>query len=473
MRVLFVHKQLDYELQGLMYMSSVLKSAGHEVALVVADQDDPVAFAAQYRPGLLGYSVCTGDQHYYLAMNRRIRQQIDAFSAFGGPHPTFFPEMIESEGVDGICIGEGEYALLDMVNALEQGQRVAGIANWWVKAGGEIYRNPPRPLVDDLDSLPPPDHDLIYASHKVLRRSKIKHFIAGRGCPYDCSYCFNHAYHEWYNGKGKRVRHRSVDAVIAEVRAVKEKYPLEFVVFLDDVFILARRWLTEFADRYPHEIGLPFFCNVRANLVDENLVALLKRAGCVTVSLGIEAGNDDLRNRILKRNMSKDQIFRAARLIRQAGMHLVTTNMIGLPGGTLENDLETLDLNARVRPSYANVFLFQPYPRTALGEYAVKEGYIEGSLDDIKPSAWETSIIKFSSRKEKRRIETLQKLFALGVEFPWAIPLTKQLIKVPNNPVYWLAYKLWKGYAIKKRVHPHHLAPWEYAQVVAHFMKLD
>ncbi len=474
MRVLFVIKQIDYEPMGIMHLSSVLKAAGHEVELSIAAQEDPVQRARDWQPGVLAYSLSTGSQDYYTALNHELRQVVPgAFSVFGGAHGTFFPEMIEAAGVDGVCIGEGEYAMRDLVDALAAGQEPYAIANWWFKRNGEVIKNPPRPLIADLDELPLPDRDLVYQRHRLTRRAKIKHFITGRGCPYDCSYCFNHAYWEIYKGTGsKRVRQRSVDNVLAEVAYVKEHYPLGFVVFVDDTFIVFKDWVAEFAEKYPQAIGLPFFCNVRANLVTPELVAQLKRAGCVSVGMGIEAGNDEMRNHVLRRHMSKETIINACRAVREGGLHLISTNMLGLPGGTLAQDFETLELNIACRPSYANTFLFQPYPRTALGEYAREGGYMAGSYEDIHTSAWETSILKFPPG-EKRQIENLQKWFALAVEFPWLRPILRPLLKLPRNRIYWLIHKLWKGYAIKQRIHPHKLTLREYVDMVSLYMKLD
>lgn len=471
MRVLFVAEQLDYEPNGFMHISSVLKKAGHEVDLVIADKQDPVQYAKEFMPDVLGFSVITGSQHFYLNLNRRIKETVDAFSVFGGPHPTFFPEMVNEPGVDGVCIGEGEYALLDLVDRLEKGSYYYDTPNWWFKEGDKLHRNPVRPLIDNLEELPLPDRELIYGKHRVLQNSKIKHFMTGRGCPYNCSYCFNHAYYEWYEGKGKRIRQLPVEHVIAEINSTRAKYPLEFVVFLDDTFILSRSWLMEFAEKYPRQVGLPFYCNVRANLVSLEQARLLKQAGCVSAGMGLEAGNDELRNLVLKRNLSKEQIIGACRTLREVGINVTTTNMLGLPKGTLANDFETLELNIACKPSYAYTFLFQPYPRTQLGEYAKSEGCMVGSFEDISDSAGERSILKFGSEKEKRQIERLQRLFAIAVEFPVLVPLVKLMINLPDNPIFWLVHKIHKGYAIKKRIHPHHLSPREYASMVLHYMK--
>lgn len=473
MRVLFVEKQIDYEPLGLLYLSSVLREAGHEVRLVVVVDEDPVTVARKWQPAVVGYSVYTGSQTYYRDLNLRVKEAVDVVSIFGGPHATYFPELIEEPGVDAVCVGEGEGAILDLVEALEAGRPLTGIENWWFNRNGRVERNPVRPLENDLDVLPFPDRGLLFEQDAFTRQSGIKHFITSRGCPYDCTYCFNHALAETYRHKGKRLRQMSVGRVIEEVKGVQARYPMQFVVFLDDLFIVHLDWLRELAEKFPREVGLPFFCNVRANLVTPEKIALLKQAGCASVGMGLETGNPALRNEILKRNLSDEQIVVASRLIREAGIQLLTTNMVGLPGGTLENDMETLALNHTCRPAYANAFLYQPYPRTELGEYAREHGHVEGSLDDIDHSAWERSVLRFSSAAEKRQIENLNKLFALAVEWPRLTGLVRWFIRLPPNPLFRLVYKLWKGYAIKNRIHPYRPSLREYVQTVRRFMKFD
>jgi anaerobic magnesium-protoporphyrin IX monomethyl ester cyclase len=464
-RVLFVAQQTDYEPQGIMYLSSALKTAGHEVDLAVATHQDPVEMARQFEPHVAAYSVITGSQRYYLDVNRRIKREVDGvFSVFGGPHPTFFPEMVEEEGVDGICRGEGEGALVDLVNALASGgpEAVLDIENWSFRGNGDpgeaaIITNPVRPYVSELDSLPFPDRALVYQRDPISARSKIKHFLTGRGCPYNCTYCFNHALSEIYRGKGRRFRQRSVDHVIEEVGWVRDHYPLEFVVFVDDTFVLSPQWLAEFAEKYPLQVGIPFFCNTRANLVTEEQVSLLREAGCHSVSMGIETGNDRLRNDLLKRRMSKEQILEA--------------NMIGLPTSTPEDDFETLELNIQAQPSYAHVFIFQPYPRTELGEFTREHGWMVGTFDDIGELAWDHSVLDFDE-EHKRGLAILQRFFAIGVEWPWTVPLIRRMMRLPDNTGFWLMNKLWKGWAIKNRVHPVTLSLREIAETAWHFMRI-
>jgi radical SAM superfamily enzyme YgiQ (UPF0313 family) len=252
---------------------------------------------------------------------------------------------------------------------------------------------------------------------------------------------------------------------------VRDHYPLEFVVFVDDTFVLSSAWLAEFAEKYPRQIGLPFFCNTRANLVTEEQVRLLREAGCHCVSMGIEAGNDRIRNELLKRRMSKEQILEAARLIHEGGLHLTTTNMIGLPTSTLADDLETLALNVEARPSYAHAFIFQPYPRTELGEYTREHGWMVGTFDDIGEVAWDHSVLEFDDA-HKRGLAVLQRFFAIGVEWPLLVPLIQRLMKFPDNRLFWWLNKAWKGWAIKNRVHPVKLSLQEMVETAWHFLRI-
>ncbi|HUW13002.1 MAG TPA: radical SAM protein [Anaerolineae bacterium] len=278
----------------------------------------------------------------------------------------------------------------------------------------------------------------------------IRPFITGRGCPYNCSFCFNKAYSELYQGKGARTRRRSVDDVLAEIAEVRERYGLSFVLFYDDTFILSRRWLEEFASKYPTAIGLPWWAQARAELVTDDRVALLKKAGCVSMSFGLETGNDELRTAVLNRDMSKEQIIQAGEVLRAHGIAFSTNNMVGLPGGGLAADLETLELNITTKPDYANCFIYQPYPKTRLGELAREQGLID-SFDDLSGSVTDDTPLRFAD-DEKRQIENLQKLFSITVEFPWLLPLTMWAIRLPRLRLYWLIYKLWKGYALKQRI---------------------
>ena len=179
---------------------------------------------------------------------------------------------------------------------LESGAHITDIKNFWIKDNGLVHKNNVRPLIQNLDDLPFPDRELLYGKDTYLRESKIKRFLSNRGCPFNCTYCFNRAYKEIYKGD-KIIRWRSVENLISEINEVKSRYPLELVRFIDDVFILPPvTWLEKFARLYKKEINLPFVCNLQVKIVTEDKIRLLKEAGCTAVYMAIEAGNDSMRN---------------------------------------------------------------------------------------------------------------------------------------------------------------------------------
>ena len=147
-----------------------------------------------------------------------------------------------------------------------------------------------------------------------------------------------------------------------------------------------------------------------------------------------------------------------------------------MPTGTLDDDFETMRLNAQAKVKYAHAFLFQPYPATELGEFTKKNGHMAGSFDDIGAIAWDSSILT-RDEKEKNQMENLQRWFALGVEFPWLEPILRVLVKAPRNPLidtlYWWVHKLWKGWAITRRVHPIKITPKVIWNNAKHFMQME
>lgn len=456
---LFTRETIGREPLGMLYLSSALKRAGHECMVADAASWRQAKRKAQaYNPDLLVYpTVCTGLQDYYLQLNRQLKALLPkSFSVFGGPHPTFFPEMVYEQGVDAICRGEGEDALVELAGKLSRGLPIAETDNWWIKEDGQVFQNGLRPLMEDLDQILFPDRTLL-DSYKAFGEYPIKSFLSGRGCPYKCSYCFNKAFHELYSQNGKVIRKRSVKNLIKEIEEVKKNYPLQLVLFEDDIFILQKEWLEEFAEVYPKAIALPFACNVRANLVTERAVKALKRAGCLCITMGIEAGNEKLRREMLNRSMTDEEILEACRLIKGHGIRLITENIVGIPGGCLEDDLMTLRLNQRAQPDYANCHILLPYPRTEMAAIAIAKGLIDdGYAYQSFPSPYKATVL---SLKEKRKTENLMRFFALAVTYPWINDRLPLLISLPLKPFYSALFKLFKVYSMKSRIFKVRLKP--------------
>jgi len=267
-------------------------------------------------------------------------------------------------------------------------------------------------------------------------------------CPYDCTYCFNHLlkklYREEAGGVGKYCRIRSVDNVIRELEEVRAIFPLNIIYFHDDLFIMNRAWLKEFSVEYKKRIGLPMICYVRANLIDEEIVQCLKEANCITIAMGVESGNEHLRKTLLKRIMSNEQIISAAQLFHKYGISIMTQNMVGLLEETIDDAYETIEVNTQVKPAYAWVSIFQPYPRTEMHKLCIEKGYLDPSHIQHASYQVESPINKGMT---KREFEDLHKFFALAIEFPLVRKFSHQMIRWPNNIVFNITYRLFKGYA--------------------------
>lgn len=427
MKFLFITKPFFIEPLGIMHLSAVIKELGNETDLITTSENLREKIS-EFNPDFVIYSIMTGDQDFYNNINKELKEKYDFFSIAGGPHVTFFPEMLQDSSFDAICIGEGEGAIKQFLQNSDSKQ----VPNFWFKTQDGIIKNPIHPLIENLDEIPFPDRELVF-KYPEIKDGPIKHFIASRGCPYNCSYCFNASWAKIYEGKGKRVRFRSAKNLIDEIQKVIDSSPTKLVYFQDDTFTLDVDWLKEFAQEYSQRIRLPFHCHVRANTLDEEKVRILKESGCYSVHLAAETADDRLRNEVLNRGMSKEQIIGASKILKENGIKLMLQNIIGLPEGSLEKDLETLELNIQCKPDYAWVSIFQPYPGTKLGELCKKKGIYTGDFNDLESNFFDSSKLNFPE-KYKNQLANLQKLFAVAVEHPdlYQSGLLRALIELPS-----------------------------------------
>jgi len=439
---------------GPLYLAGALRRAGHTVSLVQAEDEAAVLAAiAREKPRVVGLSATTGLHRVYLAWARAIRAAYPEVAiVLGGPHATFFPETLEAEpALDALCVGEGEESLLDWVAALEAGGPRACIPGFRVRAPGRILdgglRAPPR----ELDSLAPPARDLYYAGNPYLARFPVKAFLASRGCPYRCTYCFNRSLNDMYRGMGKPVRWRAPAALCDEIEEVRARWPLGLVWILDANFAVSRAWMRSFVPVYRARIGLPFFCKVRPNLVDPELADLLAEGGCTGVGMGVESGDDALRNDVLGRGLSREQIVTSCRLLKERGIRIMTFNMLGLPGETYERARATVDLNIECRVDYAAATILQPYPKTEIARRAAAEGWFDGDYDRIGYDYYSSTPLASPSEDDRKRILNLQRLFGLAVEFPEVRRSLDWLTARKGGRLYTEAFKLFHLRCFHKR----------------------
>ena len=437
--VYFVVRYAGEDLMGAMIISSMLKQRGINVEMISADEDIERKLVFD-KSVILAYSATTVTVDHYLKLNARLKRKYNFLSVFGGPHPTARPEMIEKEGVDVVCIGEGEEAFVELVEFYRSGSPIHSIRNLWVKQSGTIFKNSLRPLINDLDTLPFPDRDLF--SGQSLFDSEKLYVMTGRGCPYSCSFCFNPYLNELYAGQNKDIRKRSVSNVLKEILDCRKKRPIKFVIFNDDIFTLPLEWFREFSREYRKKIALPFFCNIHIDCVTPEVASLLSEAGCFSVNFGLEAADDDTRQGILKKNISRGHILEGIRLLKQYKIRVKTSNIIGVLGIPLEKDIDTIRMNAQCKVDYASVAILAAYPNTNIAKIFKEE--VSGGL--LYPG--------METNAGKRVLQNLRCLFAVGVAFPLLLPLISVAVRWPLGFLYRWLYLLWEGYCAYFRLYP-------------------
>lgn len=391
MKVLFFHR--NGEGFGIEYLSSVLKNAGHETELIFDPGAGDIEYkfkvierifditekmiqkAKAYKPDLIAFSSITNLYPWVSKMAGLIKKNMDVPIIVGGLHPTLLPDfVIKNPSIDMICIGEGEEALIELVDSMQKGKINYATRNIWFKIDGQIIKNPARPLIQDLDSLPFPDKALFKKYGCFSERVFI---MTSRGCPFQCTYCFNSYYRKLLNTSGfPYVRRRSVGNVIDELKFFKSKYPTKEVYFCDDIFTMDDKWINNFCSIYKKEINLPFKAFVHPRTVKKEVMRLMRDAGCIYVDIGVEAGSEEVRKRVLKRMMSNQDIINAANILKEIGIDFCTLNMLGLPTETKQQMYETLELNMRLKPEGTIVAIFYPYPKTELTNYCIENKLI-------------------------------------------------------------------------------------------------
>ncbi|MBN1880117.1 B12-binding domain-containing radical SAM protein [bacterium] len=441
-RILFI-QNFWFEFLGTMILSSLLKQHGHSVDLLIEDQPDIIAdYVDRSRVDIVGAYTVSGTHNWVSRTFETIKKKHCVLTIAGGPHPTFFPDFIENTSVDAICIGEGEGALVELADAVDRKESLNSIRNIWISDDGRIIRNSLRPLISDLNILPVPDRDLYYRKYPILAKSPNKHFITGRGCPFNCNFCSNRAYKSLYQGLGAMVRQPDPGKICEEILLVKKNYPLKAVRFDDEVFLLDQAWLIEFLERYRREVKLPFSCLIRADIASPESIEAMKRAGCYIAYFGIESGNDYIRNQILGKNITRQQIIETAAMLRKNKIRIGTFNMVGMPGETVANVWETIHLNQIIRSDYPWCSIIQPYPGTELEMYARKIGVLDTDydVDSLNQSYFNDTVLK---NPDSNALVILQKLFYIAVRYPRLEKLIRWITRQnPRNKLIQFVFNL-------------------------------
>ncbi len=343
------------EPMNIMLLSALAKRMGFETDIIVLEHEDIVDVVKRKKPDIVAFSAITGSHKKLLEANRLVKLAAPSVkTVIGGPYATFYPQLIRTEPFDAVGVGECDEAWPELLRRWSAGKSADDVHNIVtpgnesrvlmrsVVDGWKIQPDHLRPRTTALDDLPFMDRELVYSRTAFKDRYK-RTMMAGRGCPFRCTYCFEHAWNEMYQLKGNVLQRHSVTRLCAELRQLVERWDTRYIKFYDDVFPVFDKtdeaWLEEFAEVYPREVGLPFHCLVRAEQVNEEgssrKLKLLKKAGIASITMSIESGNAFVRDYVLIRDMTGDDLKKSFQACRDLRIPTFANTILAVPAPTL------------------------------------------------------------------------------------------------------------------------------------------
>lgn len=406
MKILFVHSVDDIlspakplrtpeQMQfGISYISSTLKQRGHTTTLIVLSRmlgkenlhraDSAIA---EFSPDLICFTaVCTeyplirDTARYVKALYPHI------FMLAGGTHVSLNPADVICDDFDALCVGEGEFPILELVTQMENKKRPSGIKNMWIKTPAGIEKNPTRPFIEDLDNLPFPDRDMW---HRWIAEDphSANAVLLGRGCPFSCTYCCNSGLRKL--AEGPYVRVRSPANIVAEIKEVVDRFPHKRNIHLEVETIGAKKeWAIELCSQLETlnasiKDPISYITNLRItpNLDIETLFSAFKKGNINTLKIGLESGSERIRRDVLNRNYSNDDVIKTVASARRHGLKVIFYNLIGVPGEINADIDETVCVNRICQPDKALTHIFFPYPGTKLYSICRERGLLPDKID--------------------------------------------------------------------------------------------
>lgn len=373
---------LDFFPLGIGYIAGVLEEKGHEVYLFDATREDNFTDTLKgIRPGLIGISVTTpaaGLTNYFINNIKNILPHTPIVC--GGIHPSVFKEQFLKEmGIDFVIYGEGENTISELCEKLQNPDGdISAIQGLIYRRNGSVYKNQPRALISDLDTIAFP------ARHKVnfkrylcppgvirgvwLERST--NIMTSRGCYGECVYCSSNYLFE------RKIRRRSVDNVIKEIELLANNYNIDGLFIMDDTFLINKKWIFEFVEKLKtKKFKIKWTCYGRVDSVSEDMLKAIKEAGCIQVEFGVESCSNRILTEI-KKGTNVDQIRNAFEIARKSKLRTLGNFMIGFPTETVEEIEETINISKAINPDFATCYYATPYPGSEFYEYSVKENLI-------------------------------------------------------------------------------------------------
>jgi len=396
---------------AIQLLSAILKDKGLDVSLVhindafVPDDNDAIlASIKSYNPDVIGF---TATSFQYPRANEIAgfiqREYPGRLVILGGVHATIKPDDLKESNFDAFCIGEGDEALPELLESISNRHDYFHVKNFHIKLpNSHIQKNPIRPFVKDLNTLPFWDMDIMDMPKLLKIRNEWLSISFSRGCPYKCSFCINPLLLE-INVTGKSqlkgyCRKRSVNNVVSELVSIIGRFPdIKVINFDDDLLMLDKTWVIEFCKKYKSAIfdkyGIHYAFNCRANTIDDEVALALSQSGCFELRIGFETGDESLRNMMLNKQVTNKELVRAFGIADHYGIRTNAFTMLGIPGETGESIIDTLKMIATLKPFLIRMTFLYPYYNTQIYNYCIENDLIKPEFKQLLNSFTESPLM--------------------------------------------------------------------------------
>jgi len=416
MKVLFIYPSAESQLgfnYGVAHMAAILKKAGHEVGFwQLCEEISPLPTEEQFvdrvgreRPDVLAFSVVTNQWPYTQRLAGWARGKFSVPFVVGGIHTLMSAEEVLGTGLfDYAFRGECEDAFLEFVERLDRGERVRSVPNLAYVEDGRVQVNPVGPL-PELTRLPLKDYECMDFQRMIDAKNGWVGLMASRGCPFACTYCFNHVMVDSYKKdlkcsfKGLNyIRRFTVEQMIEEIKYLLSHYRnIRMFIFDDDLFTFDKAYVKAFCEAYKRVCDIPFVVNAHVGFFDDECAADLASANCKIVKFGVESGSPEVRRTILNRHMSNDSIVEAMAMVQRHGMHSSVFIIIGFPHEGREDVFETVKLLGRAQPGRFRWTFFFPFPGTKSHQISLDGGYIDAEKMERLKNFTDESCLEFGA----------------------------------------------------------------------------
>lgn len=352
-----------------------------------------VSYVRDWSPDIVAFSLVSSHFHSFQTLSEAIRP-LGKTIIVGGWGASLNPERCIAFA-DYLCIGEGENALCELLQRLEQGIDASDVQNFWINQNGIVFKNHVRPLNQQLQDTPIPifsnetacyieDNRLVFED-PYFTNDRYGTFV-GIGCPFSCTYCSNVVMAtQIYPKEWCHIRFHGTDRMKSEILEVKNKlHNIQIIDFYDEVFSPSIEWAAEFFAWYKKEIGIPFCCTFFPGKCSDALCQILANAGMKKVWLGVQSGSKRVRSQVFKRFYENEQVLNQARIFAKYGVVARYDFIFDNPFETFEESLESIGLMLQFpQPFSVNQFSLKFFPHTEITNMALKKGYIgENDLVD-------------------------------------------------------------------------------------------